>query len=171
MNGKSCMVGPSGLGLGKKCQSFTDASLHLHHVSNDVNRARMARIDGQSLPRYPFGRACAHAIAEQEVSRRRGRKSSACASHECENIARTIDDDRAIKLGCAARISRKPGSSSNGVTTGPMIGIRGQALMMEAMLALGFSCPLVSSARTIKAAHRQCPNTDLGSSARQLVNG
>ena len=43
--------------------------------------------------------------------------------HECENIARKIDDDRAIKLGCAARIPRKPGSSSDGVTMGPMIGI------------------------------------------------
>ena len=56
MNGKSGIVGPSGLGLGKKCQSFTDASLHLHHVSNYVNRARMVRIDGQSLSRYSFGR-------------------------------------------------------------------------------------------------------------------
>ena len=112
-------MGPSGLGLGKKCQSFTDASLHLHHVSNDVNCARMARIGGQSLRRYPFGRAifailfkakCVHgehtripghakpplrkdlrdAIAEQEASAQA--KVERMCGHECENIARKIDE-------------------------------------------------------------------------------
>ena len=133
MNGKSGVVGPSGLGLRKKCQSFTDASLHLHNVSNDVNGTRMARIDGQGLPRYPFGGTifailfkakgvhCEHtrisgharlplrqdlrdAIAEQEASAQA--KVERMCGHERENIARKIDDDRAVKLGRGASKSQ-----------------------------------------------------------------
>ena len=110
----------------------------------------MAGIDGQSLPRYPFGGTifailfktkCVHgehtriseharlplrqdlgdAIAEQEASAQA--KVERMCGHERENIARIIDDDRAIKLGRGARIPSKPSSSSNGVTMGPMIRI------------------------------------------------
>ena len=112
--------------------------------------------------RLPLRQDLRDAIAEQEASAQA--KVERMCGHECENIARKIDDDRAIKLGCAARIPSLPGSSSDGVTMGPMIGIgAGPHDKGNAGVKLFLSTGIAGA--PIKAAHRQCPNTDLGSSA------
>ena len=98
---------PCRLGGGKERETFTGAPLHLHDMRDDVNGARMPRVDGEGSTRYLFstiilavlfkakgihrkdagvaGRRASHAgstwaIRSRSMRRWPRRKSSACAT-------------------------------------------------------------------------------------------
>ena len=55
MHGKSGAFDPCRFGRGKECETFTGAPLHLHHMGDDVNGARMPGVEGKRATRHLFG--------------------------------------------------------------------------------------------------------------------
>ncbi len=60
MDGKSGAFDPCQFGRGKECETFTGAPLHLHHMRDDVNGARMPGVESERTTRHLF---CATILA------------------------------------------------------------------------------------------------------------
>src|SRR5215471_15730932 len=66
MDRKSGALDPCRLGCGEECKTFASATLHLHHVDDDVNGAGMSRVKGKRAARHPLGTAVLAVLLEGE---------------------------------------------------------------------------------------------------------
>src|SRR6516164_4391889 len=78
MNRKSGAFAPCRFGRGKECQTLAGASLHLHHVYDDVNGTGMSRVEGERPTRYLFSTTILGVLLEGE---RVHRKEARIARH------------------------------------------------------------------------------------------
>ena len=144
MDGKSGAFDPRRFGRGKECETFAGAPLHLHHMGDDMNGARMARIEAKRAMRYLFGTTILAVLLEGErVHRKHARVAGHRAlpfgqhlgdtishpalpaeaevermrDHERENVPRPVDDDGAVTFDRKSRIALEPSTRRSGVTT------------------------------------------------------
>ena len=143
MHGKSGAFDPCRFGRRKECETLTGAPLHLHHMGDDVNGARMSGIEGERAPRHLFGTTILAVLLEGErVHRKDARVAGHCGvpfrqhlgdtiahhaspaeaevecmrDHERENVARPVDDDGAVTFERKSRVALEPSTRRGRVT-------------------------------------------------------
>src|SRR5437660_1254902 len=148
-------IHPCRFGCSKKCEPFTGTSLHLHHMDDDMNGARMSGVEGERATRGLLGLTVLTVFLEPEcihrkdarVAGRRGFPSrqypgdtiaqhalvteaevQRMCNHERENVAWPVDQDGAVTLDRESRIPVEPSSSRRCVTTSRTRLLRGRRL-------------------------------------------
>ncbi len=132
MDGKGGAFGPCRFGRGQECETFTGAPLHLHHMGDDVNGARMSGVERERAARHLFSTTILAVLLEGEpVHRKDARVAGRCSlpfghhlgdtiphrappaeaevermrDHKRQDIARPVDDDGAVTFDRENRIA------------------------------------------------------------------